>query len=112
MGDGNMVAVQRFAKKHILVAVTANALVERMLENDVATNEQVGCVQMLVGSLLALVGCVAWLLGFLVAVAQQLLLFGFAGQYGNTAIDHRCGQTSHIALKETGTNHRHIAVYI
>ena len=85
-----MIAVKCLAKKHVFIAIMAQTLVERMLEHDVATYQQIGRVEMLVGSLLALMGCVMWLFGFLVAIAQQLLLFGRFCEDSNAAVNHHC----------------------
>lgn len=53
MGDGNMVAVEGLAQHDIFVAIMAEPLVERMVEHDIATDEEIGRVEMLIGRLLA-----------------------------------------------------------
>ena len=53
MGDGDVVGTQLFAEKHILVAVIAETLVERVGEHEVATNEKVSGVEVTIWILLA-----------------------------------------------------------
>lgn len=53
VSDGNMVSTQLFAKEYILVAVIAETLVEGMGEHEVATDEEVGSVEVAIGILLA-----------------------------------------------------------
>ena len=70
MCNGYMIAVKCLAKKHVLITIMAYTLVERMLEHDISTYQQISRVKMLVGCLLALMSRVMWLFGFLIAIAQ------------------------------------------
>ena len=44
-----MVAVEGLAQHDIFVTIMAEPLVERMVEHDIATDEEIGRVEMLIG---------------------------------------------------------------
>lgn len=48
MADGDAVLAERLAQKHILVAITAEALIEGVGEHEIATDEEIGCMEMLI----------------------------------------------------------------
>ena len=48
MADGDAVLAERFAQEHILVAITAEALIEGVGEHEIATDEEIGGVEMLI----------------------------------------------------------------
>ena len=65
-----MVGPQLFAEEHILVAIIAETLIEGVGEHQVATDEEVGGVEVLIGAFPAHLRGVLALGGFLVEVAQ------------------------------------------
>ena len=48
MADGDMLLAERLAQEHILVAITAEALIEGVGEHEIATDEEIGCMEMLI----------------------------------------------------------------
>ena len=48
MADGDVLLTERLAQEHILVAITAEALVEGVGEHEIATDEEIGCMEMLI----------------------------------------------------------------
>lgn len=53
MSERDALLFQRFAEKHVLVAVFPETFIERMLYHDIAVNQEVGGVEVLIGMLLA-----------------------------------------------------------
>ena len=48
MADGDAMLAERLAQEHILVAITAEALIEGVGEHEIATDEEIGCMEMLI----------------------------------------------------------------
>ena len=48
MADGDMLLAERLAQEHILVAITAETLIEGVGEHERATDEEVGGMEMLI----------------------------------------------------------------
>ena len=48
MADGDAMLAERLAQEHILVAITAEALIEGVGEHERATDEEIGCMEMLI----------------------------------------------------------------
>ena len=48
MADGDVLLTERLAQEHILVAITAEALIEGVGEHEIATDEEIGCMEMLI----------------------------------------------------------------
>ena len=108
--DGDMVGTQLFAEEHILVAIIAETLVEGVGEHQVATDEEVGGVEVLIGLLSAHLRSVLVLRGFLVEVAQVLVEGLRIATDDNTAVDDIGILLSDILTDVVGSHHRHVAV--
>lgn len=48
MADGDAMLAERLAQEHILVAITAETLIEGVGEHEIATDEEIGCMEMLI----------------------------------------------------------------
>ena len=48
MADGDVLLAERLAQEHILVAITAEALIEGVGEHEIATDEEIGGVKVLI----------------------------------------------------------------
>ena len=48
MADGDAVLAERLAQEHILVAITAEALIEGVGEHEIATDKEIGGVEVLI----------------------------------------------------------------
>ena len=48
MADGDAMLTERLAQEHILVAITAEALIEGVGEHEIATDEEIGGVEVLI----------------------------------------------------------------
>ena len=110
MGDGDAGGTQLFAEEHILVAIVAEPLVEGVGAHQVATDEEVGRVEILIGMQLPLVGGMTWLGSLLITVAEITLEgFGIASD-GHAAVDDIGRFQRKIAGEEIGTHEGHVAV--
>ena len=70
MGDGNAVSAQLLAEKHILVAIVAETLVEGVGEHQVTTDEEIGCMEVAIGILLAYLNRMLMLNSLLIAITE------------------------------------------
>ena len=68
--NGDAVLLERLSPEHVFVAVVLKALVERMVDDDVATDYEVAGVEMLVGLLASLLRIVFRLACPLIAIAE------------------------------------------
>ena len=110
MLNGYLMLAEGFAEEHVLVAVMAETLVEGVLEHDVATHEEVGGVDVLIGLQLALFGGVAVGLGTFVEVAQVAVEPCLLGHDGNAAVDHAVAVGIEVIGEELRVDDGHVAV--
>ncbi len=87
MGDGNAVGAQLFAEEHILIAIVAEALVERVGEHQVATDEEIGGVKVLIRMLLPLLCGMRMRFSHLITIAEITLECIGIAAYTDTAVD-------------------------
>ena len=73
VGDGNAVSAQLLAEEHVLVAVIAETLIKGMGEHQVATDEEIGSMEVLIRILLALLSDMLLLSSLLITVAEIAL---------------------------------------
>jgi len=110
MGDGDAGGTQLFAEEHILVAIVTEPLVEGVGAHQIATDEEIGRVEILIGMQLPLVGGMTWLGSLLITVAEIALEgFGIASD-GHAAVDDIGRFQRKIAGEEIGTHEGHVAV--
>ena len=108
--DGDMVGPQLFAEEHILVAIIAEPLVEGVGEHQVAPDEEVGGVEVLIGAFPAHLRGVLALGGFLVEVAQVPLEGFRIATDGYAPVDDIGILLGGILTDVVGSHHRHVAV--
>ena len=85
---GDAMLLQLLAEEHILVAVVAEAEVERVGEYEVALHQEIGCVEVVVGMLLSLLWCVAGSKVSLVLIAQVVAHQVWVAANGDTSVNH------------------------
>ena len=73
MGNGNVVGTQLFAEKHILIAVITETLIKGVGEHQVATDEVIGSMEIVVGILLASLYSMFLLGSLLIAITEIVL---------------------------------------
>ena len=118
MGDWYTMLSESLSQQHVLVAIMAEPLIERMLKHHFAANEQVGCVQMLIRRCLSLARDVLVFLGLLVEVAQVLALQTagnraqafFVAVNAHAPADNAQAGTFQVARNELVVEHRHVAI--
>ena len=108
--NGNVVLTERLTQEHIFVTIMAEALIEGMGEHQLTTNEEIGCVEVLVRHLLALLNGMTGLLGFLVEIAEialECLRIAIDGNttYHDVGISHR-----EVTGDEVGRKDAHVAI--
>ena len=70
--NGDAVLLERLSPEHVFVAVVLKALVERMVDENLSTGEEVAGVEIVIGMLATLGRCVVKFVGYFIAVAQVM----------------------------------------
>lgn len=109
MCDGDMVGMQLLAKEHILIAIITETLVEGMGEHQIATDEKVGSMEILIGILLAHICGMLMLGGFLVEITEIAFECFSITADGYTPVND-IYLSLNIFVDKVCSYHRHVAI--
>ena len=90
VGDGNAVSAQLLTEEHIFIAIIAETLIKGVGEHQVATDEEIGCVEIAIGILLATLCSMILLSSFLITIAEIVFEGIWIAAYTDTTINDLC----------------------